>query len=100
MHRAPKIIRLRYPATLASVHHTLRNTHCLKSKAVRADTASVVNGLLFLNVKNHGIPLKPLSELRGKFQSSDLNVTGTIATLSAETVRGEWFGLNCRRALR
>ncbi len=66
---------------------TLQNTIAQVEGGIARIKGTVVNGLLALNVKTDGIPLKPFSpELRGKF-SSDLDVTGAIATLSPETVR-------------
>ena len=81
----------KYPASgeIAIVGETvtLRNTIARVEGGIARIKGTVVNGLLALNVKTDGIPLKPFSpELRGNF-SSDLNVTGAIATLSAETVR-------------
>jgi translocation and assembly module TamB len=66
---------------------TLQNTIAQVEGGIARIKGTVMNGLLALNVKTDGIPLKPFSpELRGNF-SSDLDVTGAIATLSAETVR-------------
>ncbi len=81
----------KYPASgeIAIVGETitLRNTIAQVEGGTARINGTVVNGLLALNVKTDGIPLKPFSpELRGNF-SSDLNVTGTIANLSPETVR-------------
>jgi translocation and assembly module TamB len=81
----------KYPASgeisIVGESITLRNTIAQVEGGTARVNGTVVNGLLALNVKTDGIPLKPFSpELRGNF-SSDLNVTGTIATLSAETVR-------------
>ena len=81
----------KYPASgeiaIVGESITLRNTIAQVEGGTARINGTVVNGLLALNVKTDGIPLKPFSpELRGNF-SSDLNVTGTIATLSAETVR-------------
>ena len=81
----------KYPASgeIAIVGETvtLQNTIAQVEGGIARIKGTVVNGLLALNVKTDGIPLKPFSpELRGNF-SSDLDVTGTIATLSAETVR-------------
>ncbi len=81
----------KYPASgeiaIVGESITLRNTIAQVEGGTARVNGTVVDGLLALNVKTDGIPLKPFSpELRGNF-SSDLNVTGTIATLSAETVR-------------
>ncbi|MCX5965710.1 MAG: translocation/assembly module TamB domain-containing protein [Cyanobacteria bacterium] len=81
----------KYPASgeiaIVGESITLRNTIAQVEGGTARINGTVVNGLLALNVKTDGIPLKPFSpELRGNF-SGDLNVTGTIATLSAETVR-------------
>ncbi len=81
----------KYPASgeiaIVGESITLRNTIAQVEGGTARINGTVFNGLLALNVKTDGIPLKPFSpELRGNF-SSDLNVTGTIATLSAETVR-------------
>ena len=81
----------KYPASgeiaIVGESITLRNTVAQVEGGTARINGTVVNGLLALNVKTEGIPLKPFSpELRGNF-SSDLNVTGTIATLSAETIR-------------
>ncbi len=81
----------KYPASgeIAIVGETitLQNTIAQVEGGIARIRGTVVNGALALNVKTDGIPLKPFSpELRGNF-SSDLDVTGTIATLSPETVR-------------
>lgn len=81
----------KYPASgeIAIVGETitLQNTIAQVEGGIARIKGTVMNGLLALNVKTDGIPLKPFSpELRGNF-SSDLDVTGAIATLSAETVR-------------
>ncbi len=81
----------KYPASgeIAIVGETVtvQNTVAQVEGGTARINGTVVDGLLALNVKTDGIPLKPFSpELRGTF-SSDLKVTGAIATLSAETVR-------------